>query len=213
MWWKKFIVYALEKYDLKLSQKEGQDYRKRFFKKYGGLLPWHRRVIAFVNRNGFIDSILGRRRHLPAAQIIGPEDCFDCQGRGDPDCWVCGGAGYVGGSTQAEEWIRKEAERKAINSPIQGTASDIMLLILALISSYSLPWKFKIDRTRCFPIGSAHDSGLFEVHKSYVQELQEGIQWTVSKLPVVFKKFFSVEMRCPILLETDIYDKHWEGDK
>jgi uracil-DNA glycosylase family 4 len=213
MWWRKFIAYALEKYNVKLTDKEGQDYRKKFFKKYSGLLPWHRRVIAFVNRNGFIDSILGRRRHLPLARITGPTDCWDCKGSGDRDCWICGGLGYIPGAGTVDEWIRKEAERQAINSPIQGTASDIMLLILALIASYSLPWKFKIDRQRAFPIGSAHDSGLFEVHKTYVQELKEGILWTVSKLPIVFRRFFSVEMKCPILLEVDVYDSHWEEDK
>lgn len=189
MWWRKFVAYALEKFDLRLTEKEGQDYRKKFFRKYRELLPWHRRVEAFVTRNGWIDSILGRRRHLPAAKVDSSSSYKD----------------------EIDDWIRKEAVRQAINSPIQGTASDIMLWILALIASYSLKWSFKIDRQKCFPIGSAHDSGLFECHKSYAKELKEGILWTVANLP--FKKIFGVEMRCPILMDVNIYDNCWEGDE
>jgi uracil-DNA glycosylase family 4 len=209
MWWKKFIAYALEKYDLKLSAKEGQDYRKKFFRKYSGLLAWHRRVIAFVNRNGWIDSLIGRRRHLPSARIRGPQVCFDCKGEAPANCFGCGGAGFTDGNV--DEWVRKEAERQAINSPIQGMASDLMLLILALLCSYSLPWKVKIDRQKAFPIGTAHDSGLFECHKSYAQELKEQILWTVKNLPL--KKFFNLEMKVPILMDVSIYDDHWEWDE
>jgi DNA polymerase-1 len=185
MWWRKFIAYALEKFNLRLSENNGKEYRRKFFEKYSGLLPWHRRVEAFVGHNGYIDSPIGRRRHLPEAKITDDTD-FE------------------------NDWVRKEKIRQAINSPIQGMASDLMMLILALICSYSLDWKFKIDRQKAFPMGTAHDSGLFECHKSYAQELKEGILWTIKNLPLV--RFFGVEMLVPILIDVSIFDNHWEFD-
>jgi uracil-DNA glycosylase family 4 len=181
MWANKFQAYALEKFDLTLSKKDAREYRQRFFEKYSQLLPWHRRVEAFVTAKGYIDSIFGRRRHLPHARH----------------------------DSGVEDWIRNEAVRMAINSPIQGAASDLLLFILALIASYSLKWDFKIDRKRVLVVGSAHDSGLFECHRSYRKELKEGILWTVANLPL--KKWFDIEMLVPIFMDVNIYSNQWEG--
>lgn len=208
---KKFAAYALEKFDVRLSGKEAFDYRTKFFTKYSGLLPWHRRVEAFVIENGHIDSILGRRRHLPEAKHRDSEDCPNCFGKkGDVSCFHCGGEGYIT-SGAYDEWVQREAVRQAINSPIQSACSDILLFVMALIASYSLDWDFKIDRKRTLPIGSAHDSGLFETHPDYASELRRGILWTMKNLPL--KKFFNIEMRCPIVMDCNIYEREWEGKK
>lgn len=177
----KFQAYALEKFDLKLSLKDAKDYRKGFFRKYGRLLAWHRKVEAFVRQNGWISSILGRVRHLPQ---VNPE---------------------------YDEWVQREAVRQAINSPIQGTASDLLLVIMALVGSYSLKWDFKIDRKKAFFFGTAHDSMLSECRKDYMKEFRSGILWTVKELPRFLKKHFDVEMLVPILMDVEAYSDCWKG--
>jgi len=206
----KFQAYALEKFDLKLKLSEAKDYRSGYFRKYKGLLPWHRRVEAFVRQNGFIDSIFGRRRHLPQAMPERLQDCTDCDGQ-DSTCFLCGGTGYVSVGGSADEWVQREAVRQAVNSPIQSAGSDLLLWIIGLIASYSAPWKFKIDRERVFGVGSAHDSMLFECHRSYAKEFKEGIMWTVANLP--FKKYFNFEMRVPVLMDVNVYADCWEGQE
>lgn len=182
MYPKKFVMYAKEKFSLDLSLHEGENYREAFFDKYPGLLLWHSRVEYFVSQNGWIDSVFGRRRHLPTA---------------------------IHGSG-TEEWLRKEAVRQGINSPIQSAGSDLNLFISNLISSNQLKWDFKIDPTKCFMVGSAHDSQIFECHRDYVPTLQKGIKYTLDNLPV--HKYFGFQFKVPILMDVVSYEAHWEED-
>lgn len=181
MWAKKFIMYAKEKFGLNLSLHEGELYREAFFDLYDGLPLWHSRVEHFVSQNGWIDSLFGRRRHLDGAKY---------------------GSGL-------EEWLRKEAVRQAINSPIQSAGSDLNLFISNLIYSDRLPWKFKVDKSKCFMVGSAHDSQIFECHRDYVSELKEGIKYTTDNLPT--RQYFGFDFRVPILMDVVAYEDCWEG--
>lgn len=182
MWAKKFVKYAKEKFGLDLSQREGDLYREAFFDKYEGLLLWHSRVEAVVSQTGFIDSVFGRRRHLPSA------------------LWGSG----------LEDWIRREAVRQGINSPIQSAGSDLNLFIAALMSSLTrLKWSFKIDPAKAFMVASAHDSQIYECKRDYVKTLREGIKYTVANLPL--KEYFNFEFKVPILMDVNAYEDCWEG--
>jgi DNA polymerase-1 len=181
MWAKKFVLYAKEKFGLNLTLKDGELYREAFFDKYSKLPLWHSRVEMFVSNHGFIDSVFGRRRHLPIAM-------------------------YDSG---AQDWIRREAVRQGINSPIQSAGSDLNLFICNLINVSPLPWDFKIDSDKCFMIGSAHDSQIYECHRDYVDILKEGIEYTVNNLPTL--KYFDFEFSVPIKMDVTAYEDHWEG--
>jgi uracil-DNA glycosylase family 4 len=176
----KFVIYCLEKFDLKISEQEGRNYRRSFFRKYH-LLIWHRKVESFVKHNGYIDSVFGRRRHLPQAKH----------------------------DSGIDEWMRREAVRQGINSPIQAAGSDLLLFLMALIGSYSLKSDWKYDRSKVIPVGSAHDSGLCEVRRDYVKEFKAGIQHTVKNLPI--RKYFGFDFRVPIKLDITAYSDYWEG--
>jgi DNA polymerase-1 len=178
----KFRAYALEKFDLKLSLHDSELYREAFFNKYGGLEAWHRRVEAQLSRIGYIDSVFGRRRHLPEAMH----------------------------DSGVMEWVRREAIRKGINSPIQSAGSDLDLFMAALIASRSLPWDFKIDHKQAFIVGAAHDSLIFECHKNYVRTLKDGIAHTVKNLPT--QKYFGFTFKVPVIMDVTAYKSHWEGD-
>jgi DNA polymerase-1 len=185
MWAKKFIAYAKEKFGLNLTSDEGESYREAFFDKYEDLIPWHNHVGAFVSRTGYIDSIFGRRRHLPSARY---------------------GSGV-------EEWLRREYIRQAINSPIQSGGSDLNLFIAVLISSRTIPWRFKINPSKAFMVGSAHDSQIYECKRDYVKELKEGFKYTMEHLHEATDRYFKFVFKVPILMDVVAYESCWEGEE
>jgi DNA polymerase-1 len=66
MWWKKFIIYARDNYDMKISPEEAQESRKSFFDLYR-LEDWHSDQRRYARRHGFVRSLFGRKRRLPQA--------------------------------------------------------------------------------------------------------------------------------------------------
>lgn len=65
MGWRKFKIYAWEKYGVRLTDLEAQQYRERFFAKYDGLLDWHKRTRKIVHECSYVVSPIGRKRRLP----------------------------------------------------------------------------------------------------------------------------------------------------
>ena len=107
MFWKKFIIYARDKYGIKLTQRQARDSWMGYFDLYKGLPKWHERQRTFARMNGWVASKIGRKRRLPEAMLD-----YDTPGR-------------------AEAW------RQAINAPVQSLASDLNLMIaLQLRSEY-----------------------------------------------------------------------------
>jgi len=68
---KKFTEYAKVKYDWDLSIREADDIRNNFFSMYQMLPQWHARMKDLVKIDGFVRSIMGRKRRLPG--IWSPE--------------------------------------------------------------------------------------------------------------------------------------------
>lgn len=101
MGWRKFKDYARDNYGVEFSDAECKKIRKYFFQLYAGLVSWHERQRRFVRRNGYVRSLLGRKRRLPAAMS------------GEDDSQV------------------HAAQRRAINSPVQSFASDLNLAAAA----------------------------------------------------------------------------------
>lgn len=66
MWWKKFIMYCRDNYDMKISEQEAQASRKAFFDLYQ-LEEWHNNQRHFARRHGYVRSLFGRKRRLPIA--------------------------------------------------------------------------------------------------------------------------------------------------
>lgn len=66
MGWKKFMGYAKTDYGIDLTEKEARKMRNTFFRLYPGLEKWHREVIDFVNKHGFVRALHGAIRRLPS---------------------------------------------------------------------------------------------------------------------------------------------------
>lgn len=114
MWWKRFIDYARDSYDTIVTEKEAQESRITFFELYKGLPAWHKKQKQFANRNGYVRSMFGRKRRLPAAM------------------------------SDADPMKKQEAERQSINSPVQSFASDLNLAAALELTERHSPRYFRI---------------------------------------------------------------------
>jgi DNA polymerase I-like protein with 3'-5' exonuclease and polymerase domains len=104
----------------------------------------------------------------------------------------------------ADPGVVAEAERQAINSPVQSFGSDMMLLSLILIDE-----EFKRKGIDAHILGSVHDSGLFEVRKKDTAKALPIIKRTMENLPL--QKKFGVHLDVPIVADLKI-GGHWAGD-
>lgn len=97
------IVYGMSSFGLSsqldISRKEAQRFIDKYFALYGGVQTFMTDVVAQARENGYVTTLLGRRRNVPEI--------------------------HAKNRTQ-----REFAERMAINTPIQGTAADIIKLAM-----------------------------------------------------------------------------------
>jgi DNA polymerase-1 len=96
-------------------------------------------------------------------------------------------------------WEKQAAIRKAINAPVQGTASDLLLLSAVEIDKKLRPeFDLKI-------VGTVHDSILMDCPEKYVEEVVALIKKIMSN-PEALKKF-GVKFKIPI--EADVGIGAW----
>jgi DNA polymerase-1 len=88
--------------ELGITLAEADDYIKRYFERYASVREFSERVVADGRRDGYVATLIGRRRYLP-----------DLNAR--------------------ESNIRQAAERMAWNSPIQGTAADVIKIAMLAV--------------------------------------------------------------------------------
>lgn len=172
MGWRGLQRYALDKYDLILSDEEAQQFHRAFFDMYPTLRDWHKRKKEEVRKHHQVRSLIGRIRHLP--------DILSC----DKD-------------------VVAEAERQAINSTVQGLASD-MNLLGAILLAQDMDWvNIKI-------VGSIHDCLLFECKNDIIKMWTTKIKETMENLPL--DKMFGFYPTVPIKVDVKV-SKYWEGEE
>lgn len=164
MWWRKFKIYARDKYSVTITDEQAQDSRKFFFETYRDYPKWHERQRRYARLNGYVRSLSGRKRRLPAAQ--GP-DSFE----------------------------RQEAERQAINSPVQSFANE-----LNLMAGIQLRREFSRDVARI--CGTVHDSLLVWVKNDQVERVTKRLLEIMSHPELL--DVFGIEIGVPVLAEAKI---------
>jgi uracil-DNA glycosylase family 4 len=157
----KFVTYALDNYDVVVTEEEAHEAREKFFKTYPMLRPWHERQRRLARRYHQVASPFGRIRHLS-----------DIESR--------------------DREVRAEAERQAINSPVQSTASDLMLM--SLIGLHG-----QLPREKAFIVGTVHDALLFQVRTNSLNRYLPVIHKTM--INPGYKKKFGAEFNVPIEVE------------
>jgi DNA polymerase-1 len=102
-----------------------------------------------------------------------------------------------------DEEVRQEAERQAINSPVQGLASDMMLLAMNMLHAEMPPEEARI-------VGSVHDSLLIEVRDDRVDYWAPYVKHVMENLPL--KKKFGATLTVPIKVDVTV-GTHWGEGK
>lgn len=98
------LIYGMSAFGLtrstELTLAESENFVKRYFEQFPGVKRYLEETKKLAANQGFVTTLLGRRRYFPALR----------------------------GMMNAQ--MRSREEREAINSPIQGTAADIMKLAM-----------------------------------------------------------------------------------
>lgn len=98
--------------------------------------------------------------------------------------------------------VQLDAERQAINSPVQSTASDLMLVALVEL------WKRSLEGHLDFRVvGSIHDALLNESHEDDVDEVCALIEETMLDMDRIYR-MFGARIDVPIEVEIKV-SSHW----
>lgn len=177
MWWKKFILYARDNYGLKIKPTEAKKTRRNYFNTYAGLDAWHTRKKRFVRRNGYVRNLLGRRRRLPDALL------------------------------NDDSPAARQAERQAINSPIQSVASDFN-------SGAACEMNETFHRSYYRPCGTVHDNILALVRNDMLNEVVRRGKAIMEKPKLM--KMFGVSLSVPLVADVEIgpwgAGRKWQGE-
>ena len=134
------IVYGISDFglarNLHISRKEAGDYISRYFTRYPGVRAFMDKVVAEAHETGYVTTMFGRRRELPAIK-----------------------------SRNFNQ--RMLAERMAMNTPIQGTAADVIKL--AMIAAYR---KLREAGVKSRILLQVHDELVLEVKESELETVQ-----------------------------------------
>ncbi len=106
-----------------------------------------------------------------------------------------------------DQGVRAEAERQAINSPVQGFGSDLAVISMIEINR-QLREKGWDQYAHC--LGLVHDAINFEIRDDYVARVIPIIKNTMEDMDLVYRKFGTV-VDIPIIADVAI-GQHW-GDK
>lgn len=103
------------------------------------------------------------------------------------------------------EEVRAEAERQAINSPVQAMASD-----MALLSLVHTARRFRAEGIEAYPICAVHDAVNYEISDRDVPRAIPIIKETMENLPL--EELFGCTLTVPIVVDIKA-GKHWGGSK
>jgi len=165
------IVYGISPYglskQLKISASEASEIINKYFETYKGIKEYILRTLEFVSKNGYVETIFGRVRYIPElkARVY----------------------------NKAQITLNK-SERIAINTPIQGSAADIVKV--AMINLY--------EKTKNTTVKM-----LLQVHDEILVEVPQG---DVSKYELMIKEKLenAVTLKVPLVVEYK-FGKNW-GD-
>lgn len=113
---------------LGVSDAEAHQFKENWFKQFPQVTKWIEKQKKFVEKNGFVYTLWGRKRRLP--------DALRKNERG------------------AKKWYEK-ALRESINAPIQGASNDFTLFSSIIMREKKLSGELPWDLHQCYTV---HDS-------------------------------------------------------
>jgi DNA polymerase-1 len=154
------IVYGMGPYGLSqqlgIGVEEASHFIEHYFSQFPQVQAWIALTTAQAKKDGFVCTMLGRRRYLP--------------------------------EINSENGQRRAfSERTAVNTPIQGTAADLIKLAMVKISR-----RFEEEKLRSKMILQVHDELLFEVQKDELARVKKLVKHEMEQ---------AVELTVPIVVE------------
>ncbi len=135
------IIYGISDFglarNLGVGRAEAGAYISQYFERYGRVEEYFTETIARARRDGYVTTLMGRRRYLP--------DLFDNNFN-----------------------IRAFGERTARNTPIQGSAADIIKLAMVQLDD-----EIRTRRLRGRMVLQVHDELLFDAPRDELAGLKE----------------------------------------
>ncbi len=144
--------------DIGTSRAQAQEYIDQYLESYPGIDAYLKDVIAKGYENGYVTTMLGRRRYIPE----------------------------LAGTNKVQ---KKFGERVAMNSPIQGTAADIIKL--AMIRVHKRLSESGMDARLILQV---HDELLIEAHRNCAEQAK-----------VLLKEEMEHAVQCAVPLEVDVH--------
>jgi DNA polymerase-1 len=121
---------------LGIKRSEAKELIDNYFREYAGLRDYMTNIVESARKNGYVETLLGRRRYL--------RDIDSRNGM-----------------------MRSMSERIAINTPIQGTAADLIKVAMIHIREAMMAQGFKSQM-----ILQVHDELLFDARKDELEALK-----------------------------------------
>ena len=143
---------------------QAADFIKKYFETYPGFKKYIDDTISFAKTNGFVKTLLGRKRYVPEIN-------------------------------SSNNFRREGAERVAINTPIQGTAAD--MIKIAMITIHRII-EDKQNKSRM--ILQVHDELVFEVPESEKEIMLKIIKQEMEK---------ALELKVPVTVDI-ASGKNWD---
>ena len=144
------VLYGMSAFRLareqKIDRREAEEIIAKYLGRYQGIAQFQQQNLAQARDRGYVTTILGRRRFLPAINT-------------------------------SDRVARESAERMALNTPIQGSAADIIKLAM-----------LKVDDllTKEFPsalmILQVHDELVFEVPPEQLEDFKAQVTRTMEEV-------------------------------
>lgn len=165
------IVYGISDFglarDLHIPRQEAAGYIKLYFERYPGVKSFLDGTVAEARKQGFVQTLFGRRRNLP-------------------------------GLNERNFNLRSLAERMAMNTPIQGTAADIIKL--AMIEAYK---RLQAMRLKSRILLQVHDELVLEVVEAEREQVTALLKDAMENI---------AELAVPLVIDVH-YGRNWSEAK
>ncbi|GAA0456381.1 DNA polymerase I [Alkalibacillus silvisoli] len=164
------IVYGISDYGLSqslgITRKEAEQFINKYLESYPGVKSYMDDIVTQAKRDGFIETIMKRRRYLP--------------------------------DINSRNFNRRSfAERTAMNSPIQGSAADIIKQ--AMLDVVEQLKNQDIEATMLLQV---HDELIFEVKKQDAQKLQILIKEAMEQ---------TIDLQVPLVVDSSYGDTWYDA--
>ena len=152
----------------KVSERRAKELKDKYMNRFHGIQNYLDTMHARAERDGYVSTIIGRRRHLKDAQLKG--------------------------RSERENALKASALRQSGNSPVQGSAADILFIAMRNIRNRLI----REGLTEKIKWYCAYDELLFEVDEDIAEYAANLVKHEMET---------AVTLRVPLIADTAIGDR------